>query len=202
MTRAALFVDDEPAVLEAAARTLRGEAFDVLTAGSAAEAIELLEERPVDVVIADHRMPGTPGSTLLATVRQRWPEVARFMLSGHGTAEIALRAINEGQVARFFLKPSDPREIAAAIREVLQQRDLLICARRLLARVRAYQAEAQRLEREHPGLFTVPRDAGGAVLVGPDDCHALVREIARELSDEGLAPHQDTAYTAPLQRRQ
>lgn len=188
MDHAVLFVDDDPSVLDAVRRTLRREPYAIHGARDAAQALHLLAQQPFAVVVADHGLPGIAGAELLARVRERWPEIVRFMVTGQGTLETALTAINQGQVARFFQKPCDLREIAVAIRDALRQRELMVCARRLLARVRAYQTEMARLERDHPGLTAVPRDEAGAVMLDAVDCDALVAEIARELDAGPPAP--------------
>ena len=69
-----LFVDDEPELLESIRDALRRERFRIFTAGSAAEALAVLEQQEIEVVVSDERMPGMSGSELLAEVyrRYRW----------------------------------------------------------------------------------------------------------------------------------
>ena len=61
-----LLVDDEASILNSLRRLLRGQPYDVLLAESGAQALELLEQQPVNLVISDARMPGMDGATLLA----------------------------------------------------------------------------------------------------------------------------------------
>jgi DNA-binding NtrC family response regulator len=82
--------------------------------------VQVVKARGVDVIVSDERMPGMSGSDLLAWVAENCPEVVRIVLTGHPTAETAIRAINEGTVYRFFTKPCRPAELAVAIRRALE----------------------------------------------------------------------------------
>lgn len=112
---AVLLVDDEPHVLEGLRWTLRGEAYDVLVAGSAREALEILGRRRIDVVVSDEQMPGMSGSEFLGKVAREWPRASRVMLTGRPTLEAAIRCINDGSVVRFLRKPCMPDELRRSI---------------------------------------------------------------------------------------
>jgi PAS domain S-box-containing protein len=119
-----LLVDDEPDVLIALSRALRREPYDVVCAGSAAEALALLGEEDIDLVVSDCEMPALSGIDFLSRVRQAWPSVIRFMLTGRPTVERAVDAINVGAVHRFFTKPCQAAELGLAIREGLRERSV------------------------------------------------------------------------------
>lgn len=72
---------------EAIARLLRVEGLTVVTVPSALHALQALDDYPVDVVVADLRMPGPSGLLLLQTVRDGWPHVRRVLLTGYPSAE-------------------------------------------------------------------------------------------------------------------
>lgn len=120
--RRILVVDDEPEnlyVLEA----LLDDDWDVLTAESGADALALLETAgEVDLVISDQRMPGMTGVELLSIIAERSPETMRIVLTGYTDAEPMVRAINEGAIYRFLLKPWNPDEMRAAVIEALEVR--------------------------------------------------------------------------------
>ena len=124
MSHTVLLVDDEASLLAGLARTLRKEPYRILTAVSAEKALETLGATHVDVVISDQDMPGMGGADLLAEVRRVYPDTVRFMLTGKATLELAVRAINDGAVSRFFVKPCNPVDLAATIRQALQHKDL------------------------------------------------------------------------------
>ena len=125
MPATVLLVDDDPNVLRGLVRAFRHQPFQFYTAHSAEEAMEVLKSRPIDVLVTDERMPGTSGMELLTWVSKHFPEVVRILLTGFPSTEIAIRAINESLVFRFFTKPCDPVALALAIHEALQQKQPL-----------------------------------------------------------------------------
>jgi DNA-binding NtrC family response regulator len=122
MTPLMLIVDDEPRVFQALRRTLHRENLELMHAASGEEAIDVLSRMPVDIVLADENMPGIVGTQLLAIVRQRWPETVRMLLTGTAQLEVVVKAVNQGQVQRFFTKPCDDAELIVAIRETLAEK--------------------------------------------------------------------------------
>jgi signal transduction histidine kinase len=116
-----LLVDDEPRVLSGLRRRL-SDRFHVLTAESAAEAVNVLEGGDtVGAILADMRMPERNGVDLLAEVARRWPEIRRLMLTGNTDQETAMAAVNAGRVFRFFRKPCDADQLADALGEALEE---------------------------------------------------------------------------------
>jgi len=163
MSHTVLLVDDEPSLLAGLARTLRKEPYRILTAVSAEKALETLGATHVDVVISDQDMPGMGGADLLAEVRRVYPDTVRFMLTGKATLELAVRAINDGAVSRFFVKPCNPVDLAATIRQALQHKDLVAEAWALLEKVKRQDVILDRLERQSPGITRVHQDEHGAI---------------------------------------
>ncbi len=104
---AVLIVDDEIRSLETLRRTLE-EAFEVFTAASTDEALAILQSEFVHVVISDQRMPDMTGVAFLKIVRERWPEVARIILSGYADNADIIAAINEAGIYQYLLKPWRP----------------------------------------------------------------------------------------------
>jgi DNA-binding NtrC family response regulator len=93
-----------------------------MTAQSAAEALQILANTPIDVVVSDERMPSMPGSEFLGRVRDVYPGIVRIMLTGEAGLPAAVRAINEGPLYRFLHKPLSPDELARTIRQALQMK--------------------------------------------------------------------------------
>jgi two-component system probable response regulator PhcQ len=181
-----LLVDDEPNVTDALKRALRREPYEILTATSGAAAQEILGRHRVDVVISDEQMPGMSGSVFLAEVRKQFPQTIRMILSGQASLEAAVRAINEGEVYRFFLKPCNPADLAITIQQALAHKRLEEQSRRLL---REYQKQAStlaRLEHHSPGILHLHTDEQGAVVVdesdGECDVNDLLSQIERAMS--------------------
>jgi DNA-binding NtrC family response regulator len=133
---AVLIVDDEPKICQALRRAMHREPYEVLSAASSDEALKLLAERDIDVVIADENMPGLKGSMLLARIRSQWPDVVRMMLTGDARLETVVSAVNRGEIFRFFIKPANEAEIIVSVREALKTRALKRETGRLLDTVR------------------------------------------------------------------
>ena len=110
-------VDDEPNMLSALKRALRGAGYQVLTAQDGEEALEILTRLPVDIVVSDMRMPGIDGAQLLEQVHLRWPQVVRILLTGHADQVSTVAAINRGRIFRYLGKPWDERDLLSTLHE-------------------------------------------------------------------------------------
>ncbi|WP_346014636.1 sigma-54-dependent transcriptional regulator [Thiocystis violacea] len=116
MTRpSVLLVDDEPLSLDTLARIL-DEEFDVRAATNAFDAERILEEDWIQVVISDQRMPEMTGVELMARVRERWPDMARIIISGYTEAEDIIDGINRGGIHQYITKPWHPDNLLLIVR--------------------------------------------------------------------------------------
>jgi two-component system probable response regulator PhcQ len=186
-----LLVDDESHVTDALSRHFPRDRYEVLRAGSAAEAYEILDKRRVDVVISDERMPGEAGSEFLAKVRRRHPATIRMILSGQASLAAAVRAINEGEVYRFFLKPCNPVDLLFTIQRALDHRRLAEHSRALLADYRRQAALLTAVERMQPGLLKLEVDESGAILVDAEDGSESVEALLRDIEQSMAAQYHD-----------
>ena len=175
MESSILLVDDEPNVAMALTRALLDEPYGVSTARGGEEALKVMAQQRFKVVISDERMPGMAGAEFLSIVRERFPEIVRIMLTGHASLEATMKAVNSGEIYRFFTKPWNDTELKLAIRSAIEKYDLEAENRRLLKTVRHQAAELRTLEQRYPGITRIDRDGSGTVVVPemPDD------EIAR-----------------------
>lgn len=121
---AVLFVDDEVNILKAVKRLLRNEPWEVLCAARPQEALELLDTSAVQVVVSDQRMPEMSGVDLLSAVRERHPDVVRMMLTGYTEMNVAVEAINRGEIFRLITKPWNDEELKATLRQAFDHFDL------------------------------------------------------------------------------
>ncbi len=159
--RRVLVVDDEPSNLEVLSALLEDD-WDVRTAASGDQALKLLAaEGPVDLIIADQRMPGITGVELLSQVAREYPATMRIVLTGYTDVEPMLAAANLGLVYRFMFKPYDPYEIRAVVTDALQLRAwasaLLALATALDRRRRELQTGTRELKEAREQLVTEER---------------------------------------------
>ncbi|MCC6877668.1 MAG: HDOD domain-containing protein [Sandaracinaceae bacterium] len=121
-----LLVDDETRVLDGLERMLMQcapEEWEVLTAASGREALEILRAEPIDVIVSDMRMPGMDGAELLGLVHAEHPGVVRLVLSGQMGEEAALRAVPHAH--QFLSKPCGGEVLCDAIARALHLREAL-----------------------------------------------------------------------------
>ena len=177
-----LLVDDDPNILSGIRRNLRKEKYTILVAENPHQALYIMDEQQVDVVVTDQDMPGIKGTEFLSMLRVRHPGVYRIMLTGKGDLDVALKAINEGHVYRFFTKPCRIEELALAIRQALNEKELLSTSRELLATVKSQADVMERLERETPGITRVDRDEDGDIVVADMDLDNFMKKVNKQLA--------------------
>jgi two-component system response regulator HydG len=111
-----LVVDDESSIVDALAKVLQKEGMDVRTAGSGREALDVLRQRPVKVMVTDLRMPGMTGQDLLRAAKAITPEVEVVVMTAYGTVETAVEAMKEGAYD-FISKPLKRADVVATVRK-------------------------------------------------------------------------------------
>jgi CheY-like chemotaxis protein len=115
-SRSLLLVDDEENNLRALKRVLRRDGYDIHTATSAQEALEMLAHTDISVIVSDQRMPGMSGTELLARAKTLYPATVRIILSGFTDLGMITSAINEGAVYKFLTKPWEDEALREDIR--------------------------------------------------------------------------------------
>lgn len=113
-----LFVDDEVRVVNLL-RVIFREDYEVLTATSGDDALVLLKNHTVDVIISDQRMPGMVGVEFLKLSREISPNSIRILLTGYSDLAAIVGSINDGEVFRFINKPWDHEEIKVIIADAV-----------------------------------------------------------------------------------
>ena len=111
--RPILVVDDEADILHSLKSLLRRD-FEVYTANSGAEAMKILQEQDIHLVMTDQRMPQMTGVEFLRHVKTDHPEAMRLIFTGYADIRAVIDAINQGNVFRYVSKPWDPEELLAA----------------------------------------------------------------------------------------
>ncbi len=120
-----LVVDDEAQLRDALRRVLEVSGYDVLVAASGVEALQILEETRVPLVISDIRMPEMDGFTLLRRIREQWPEVAVVMVTAVTEVDVAVACLKLGALD-YILKPFQIEEVGARAEQALDKRRLLL----------------------------------------------------------------------------
>jgi diguanylate cyclase (GGDEF)-like protein len=137
-----LAVDDEPAIL-ALLQAQLGREFDVRLAASAAQAQELLQAAPSDILLSDLSLPDATGVQLLDWARRAFPHTARVLVSGTANLRDVADAVNCCRVQRLVLKPWRGEDLMAQIREVAAGLLLERRHERVLAELRALNADLE-----------------------------------------------------------
>ena len=146
-----LFVDDEINILKALQRLLRSEDMTVLSASRGEEALGMLEQHEVQVVVSDQRMPEMRGVDFLSRVRERRPDVVRMMLTGYTEMDVAVDAINRGEIYRLITKPWNDDELKATIRQAFDHAELKAEIKRLNQVTREQNFKLQDMNRNLEG---------------------------------------------------
>ncbi len=176
-----LIVDDEPEILKVLKRALRTEGFDVTETTEPTRALELLASEPWDILISDIDMPLINGYEVVKQARELCPEAIRILITGAGTMEGAIRAINEGEVHRYVPKPFTMAHIRRLVTEALGRKVELGRVVKAEQQVVLKKQVRQRFVSQYPGIDDFDRDDEGIYIVDPVG-------TARKAAILGLSP--------------
>jgi putative two-component system response regulator len=120
-----LVVDDEPRLRQVLVHLMRADGFNCFEAANGAEAIQVLEQRAVTLVMSDMRMPKMDGIELLQQIRARWPEIAVVMITAVSDVETAVSCLATGAMD-YLTKPFHLEEVRARVAKALEKRTLIL----------------------------------------------------------------------------
>src|SRR2546425_1426661 len=120
-----LVVDDEPRLRRVLVRLLEGEGFTCAEAGSGVEALEMMQQDPVPLVISDLRMPQMDGVTLLRELLAKWPDTAVLVVTAVAEVESAVACLQLGALD-YVAKPFHLDEVRARVMQALDKRRLIL----------------------------------------------------------------------------
>jgi signal transduction histidine kinase/response regulator RpfG family c-di-GMP phosphodiesterase len=216
-----LVVDDEPQILESIHALLEDD-FEVMVSTDAMEAVELLKNAQIAVILADQRMPNLTGGEFLAKARQIC-DATRILITGYVDIDALIRAVNDGQIHSYVPKPWEPTNLKVTVlkaatysKEVSQRKKAAqIVAEQQEALARSEAAYRQQtkilrsvLDSMGDGVL-VTDDSGNMVLLNPAAEHMVGRRAAGTHQSEWVErfgiyePGTDTPYPAdklPLSR--
>ncbi|HWG48009.1 MAG TPA: response regulator [Gemmataceae bacterium] len=170
-----LLVDDEPEILFSLRGLLRKE-FEVHTAQSGAEAMNILKQQPINVIMTDQRMPEMSGVQLLHQVEGEYPQAIRIVFTGYADIKAVIDAVNQGHIYRYITKPWDPDELLSVLRQACAAHDRLAGHQRLLAELRGYLGDCV------PLLKGLPQQEGASPLAARGG--ELLTRLERVLSGQ------------------
>lgn len=120
MNKNILLVDDEYDVISAYKRNLRRH-FNISTASSGKEALEIISENEeFAVVVTDFRMPQMDGIELLTTIQRAYPDTIRIIITGHADLQVAIDAVNKGNIFRFLTKPMPTEDLINILKDSIE----------------------------------------------------------------------------------
>lgn len=130
-----LLVDDEVHITKALQRLLRREGYEIHCASSGPEGLEKLKAtgKPFSLIISDQRMPGMNGAEFLEKAKAIFPHAMRILLTGYSDMDALVDAVNKGDIHRYFAKPWNDEDLLLQVRQSLEQYELFVENRRLLA---------------------------------------------------------------------
>ena len=141
-----MLVDDETRFLATTKKLLTKKGYDVLTADSGAQALNVLASKTVHVVILDVKMPGMDGLETLRAIKKNFPLVEVIMLTGHGTVESAVEGLKLG-ATDFLNKPADIDELLVKAEEAYDKR-LRLEEKIRMAQSRKFMKSPREIKRE------------------------------------------------------
>ncbi len=209
-----LFVDDEQPILSSLKRTLRKEPYTTLTADNAQDALEIVKNNSINVVVSDQRMPDMAGTDFLQKVKEVSPFTARAILSGYANADVIVDSINKGEVYRFIPKPWEFESLTEAVNQCLLHNEVLLGNNELVkkanAKVKEFKSKKSELENtveqrnmileytqemlEYMPISVIGVNRDGEILI----CNEHARTSIAELSDFNQMTMFEDAFSTDL----
>ena len=148
--RNVLIVDDDALVRETLQFVLEDSGYAVYATASGADALQILEQKPIDLVLTDIFMPGMNGFELLRQIRERAPDIPVILITGYGSIEMARDALKQG-ASDFITKPYNIHEIPIMIERNLMRHSLLTSQTRQMEQEvqKSYRATLDEIGRAH-----------------------------------------------------
>ena len=215
--RTLLIVDDEVNIVSSLKRLLRRDNYNILTANSGMEGLEVLARNDVDVIMSDQRMPGMTGVEFLGKAKEIYPDTVRIVLSGYTELQSVTDAVNQGAIYKFLMKPWDDAQLREHIDEAFRRKEMADENRRLTLEVRTanfelaaanrkleevLQQQQQQIKHDEVSLDVVrevlQQVPAPAIGLDEDNFIAFVNTAAQGLfRDEGMMLGADARTTIP-----
>lgn len=200
-----LVVDDEAFIQQLIGEVLRTEGYDVTAVSNAEEALPIALREPFDLVLTDVDLPGLDGLELIGQLRANDPNLTTMVVTGHGSLELALQALQVGAQG-FILKPFPIENLRQTVRETLEKGRLARENLRLRALLPLFELNEQRInELDLPQLLALIlqivqrefRAAAAWISLGNRQSGAQRIEAARGLAEPLAEPGWPLASLLP-----
>ncbi len=173
-----LIVDDEKDILRTLSLTFEEE-YNVFTASTGMEALKILEQEDIALILADQRMPEMSGVEFLERTIERHPEIIRMILTGYTDTEALIQAINVGRIYRYIQKPWDRQELKITVKRALECYALTLENQRL---IKELEAANERLKDENAYLKqAIDKEARFDSLIGRSPAMKRVLELVQKV---------------------
>lgn len=120
-----LVVDDEPLVTKSLERVFRKSDYHLFIANSAIEALAIMDEHDIGVIMSDMNMPGVDGLSLFAIIKKKKPDVIQIIITGNPTMDNSISAINKLQLFGYLTKPWDDGELKFVVSRAFDSYNLI-----------------------------------------------------------------------------
>jgi putative two-component system response regulator len=121
MSEKILLIDDDVSVLHSIKRILCDLGFEVIESSNPIEALSIINDQDIAVVVADYKMPQMSGLELLSKLKTMAPDIKRIMITAYADLNIAMSAINECDVFRFISKPWNDKELIESVTDAINE---------------------------------------------------------------------------------
>jgi response regulator RpfG family c-di-GMP phosphodiesterase len=184
-----LFVDDEQQILTGFRRQFE-ERFEIHTAASGEEGLNIAKTVNFAVVVSDYQMPEMNGLQFLMKMKELYPNTIRIMLTGQADIEAVINLINEGNIFRFLTKPCPPEHLKRTVMDALEYLSLMNAEKELLSKTLtgSMQIMSDFLGIVRPKAFSQSvriRNTAKQIAAGTDKIHGWQITIAATLSQLG-----------------
>ena len=161
-----LLVDDEAAVLNAVRRIFsRSQIVELVTVLDPFEAMKVVAEGEIDLVISDQQMPGMTGLEFLSWVNATHPGIVKIIMTGDTDIQTAVQAINDIGVYKFIRKPWNNDYLYWTVIRALEMARIKHENQELMAELDEKDRYLQRYERLYPGITAIERDVDGVIVI-------------------------------------
>lgn len=176
-----LVVDDEVRSLESLARIL-GDDFEVHTASTISEASRILEKEWIQAILCDQRMPDQSGVEFLKTVRARWPEIIRMIVSGYTDSHDIIDGINEAGIYQYITKPWHPDTLLITLKNACRLYALQRENELLAIELKMVPAAASKVVGDRRSALKRAYDSDDGIIRTPESPMSTVCEVLHQVA--------------------